>query len=561
MTITSQLSLKQKFIILSGLLLLTTGVIIVSQWVVIKANNEIMRAYQNRYTSYLLADELRQSSDDLTRLVRAYVATGQQKWKDQYDEVVNIRAGKQARPAGYEGIYWDFRAADINMSGQPGPTVALLDMMRAQGFDTEELDKLKEANDLSTSLAQTESQAIGLTATLAAQGEGRPDTKNQAFIRANEMVNGAEYLQKKAAIMVPINDFFKLLDQRTADSIAQAQDETHTWQIAQAIVVLIMLAVFFALLYSSFQYIIRSIRLSMGFAQSVSRGDLTTDVKHSGTDEVAQLMQALNEMQTGLGSLVTLVRGSSSSVAMASAEISQGSMDLSARTSSQASALQQTAASMEQLSVTVRHNADNAKKANDMSQEAAHIAQEGGNIVTQVIDTMHEISDKSQKITDIVGMIDAIAFQTNILALNAAVEAARAGESGRGFAVVAAEVRALAQRAASAAKDIRHLIDESALSVNTGSELVERSGSTMNNVVNSIDKVKVLVGEISASNHEQSSGVNQIGQAVAQMDQDTQQNAALVEQMTAAAGNLNQQAQDLVRSVAVFKVREQYQVS
>ncbi|WP_323012058.1 methyl-accepting chemotaxis protein [Castellaniella sp.] len=561
MTITSQLSLKQKFIILSGLLLLTTGVIIVSQWVVIKANNEIMRAYQNRYTSYLLADELRQSSDDLTRLVRAYVATGQQKWKDQYDEVVNIRAGKQARPAGYEGIYWDFRAADINMSGQPGPTVALLDMMRAQGFDTEELDKLKEANDLSTSLAQTESQAIGLTATLAAQGEGRLDTKNQAFIRANEMVNGAEYLQKKAAIMVPINDFFKLLDQRTADSIAQAQDETHTWQIAQAIVVLIMLAVFFALLYSSFQYIIRSIRLSMGFAQSVSRGDLTTDVKHSGTDEVAQLMQALNEMQTGLGSLVTLVRGSSSSVAMASAEISQGSMDLSARTSSQASALQQTAASMEQLSVTVRHNADNAKKANDMSQEAAHIAQEGGNIVTQVIDTMHEISDKSQKITDIVGMIDAIAFQTNILALNAAVEAARAGESGRGFAVVAAEVRALAQRAASAAKDIRHLIDESALSVNTGSELVERSGSTMNNVVNSIDKVKVLVGEISASNHEQSSGVNQIGQAVAQMDQDTQQNAALVEQMTAAAGNLNQQAQDLVRSVAVFKVREQYQVS
>ncbi|MFT0534425.1 methyl-accepting chemotaxis protein [Castellaniella hirudinis] len=556
MTLIRQFNLKQKLIILMSLLTLTTCTIIASQWAVIKANNAIMSAYQTRYASFQLANQLRQSSDDLTRLVRAYVATGQPIWREQYDEVVRIRAGEQPRPAGYDGIYWDFRAAGIQVPGQAAPAVSLLDMMRAEGFTAEELAKLQEASELSGSLARTESQAMDLIGALMATGGGTLDTTGADFIRANDLVNGTAYLQRKAAIMAPINDFFKLLDQRTTAAVAQAQDKTQAWQTVQAVVVLILLAIFFVLLYSSFQYIIRSLGYSVGFARAVSRGDLTTDVRHSGTDEVAQLMHALNDMQEGLTALVVLVRDSSSSVALASAEISQGSADLSARTASQASALQQTAASMEELSVTVRHNADHTQQANDMSQKAALVAQEGGDIVRQIIDTMHDISDKSKKITDIVGMIDAIAFQTNILALNAAVEAARAGESGRGFAVVAAEVRALAQRAAGAAKDIRGLIEESAQTVQTGSEQVGHSGATMENVVGSIQQVKTLVGEISASNREQSTGVGQIGLAVAQMDQDTQQNAALVEQMTAAAGNLNTQAQELVRSVAVFKIRE-----
>ncbi len=299
----------------------------------------------------------------------------------------------------------------------------------------------------------------------------------------------------------------------------------------------------------------RRIDASRKVADRVRDGDLTQAVVDTARDEFSPLLQALQQMQDGLVRVVGEVRLGADSVATASTEITSGNQDLSRRTEQQASSLQETAASMEQLGGTVRQNADNASQANQLALGASRVARDGGEVVAQVVGTMKGIHDSSRRIADIIGVIDGIAFQTNILALNAAVEAARAGEQGRGFAVVASEVRNLAQRSADAAREIKTLISASVEQVEQGNSLVERAGSTMQEVVAAIQRVTDIMGEISAASVEQSSGVQQVGQAVTQMDQATQQNAALVEQSAAAAESLQQQARQLVQAVAVFKLR------
>ncbi|MDE2297906.1 MAG: MCP four helix bundle domain-containing protein [Burkholderiales bacterium] len=305
-------------------------------------------------------------------------------------------------------------------------------------------------------------------------------------------------------------------------------------------------------------WIIRSITRPINLAVKVSRavavGDLSTRIVATGKNETAQLLVALKEMQSSLIQVVSHVRQNADSVATASAQIAQGNQDLSQRTEQQASALEETAASMEQLSSTVRQNADNAKQANQLALGASTVAIKGGDVVGRAVDTMKGINDSSKKIADIIGVIDGIAFQTNILALNAAVEAARAGEQGRGFAVVAAEVRSLAGRSADAAKEIKGLITASVERVEQGTALVDQAGATMTEVVASIKRVTDIMGEISAASTEQSAGVAQVGEAVGQMDRATQQNAALVEESAAAAESLRDQAQQLVQAVAVFKL-------
>jgi methyl-accepting chemotaxis protein len=297
-----------------------------------------------------------------------------------------------------------------------------------------------------------------------------------------------------------------------------------------------------------------SMSAALELAESVAAGDLSGAAPEAGRDEAGQLLLALGRMKHNLAQVVGTVRGNAESVATASAQIAQGNLDLSQRTEEQASALQQTAASMEQLGSTVTQNAENARQANQLAQGASGIAGEGGAVVEQVVQTMRGINDGSRRIADIIGVIDGIAFQTNILALNAAVEAARAGEQGRGFAVVAGEVRSLAQRSAEAAKEIKTLITASVEQVAHGSELADKAGLTMREVVQAIQRVTDIMGEISAASAEQSSGVAQIGTAVTQMDQTTQQNAALVEESAAAADSLRGQAQQLVQAVAVFKL-------
>ena len=305
-------------------------------------------------------------------------------------------------------------------------------------------------------------------------------------------------------------------------------------------------------------FISRAIAMPIGAAvksaREIASGDMTVAILAEGTDETAQLLRALDEMRQGLATVVANVRQGSESVATASAEIAQGNQDLSARTESQASALEETAASMEEISSQVKQNADNARQANQLASSASAVAAKGGEVVGRVVHTMKDINDSSRKISDIISVIDGIAFQTNILALNAAVEAARAGEQGRGFAVVASEVRSLAGRSADAAKEIKSLINASVERVEHGTSLVDEAGTTMTEVVASIRRVSDLVGEISSASSEQASGVAQVGEAVTQMDQATQQNAALVEQMAAAASSLKSQAEELVRTAAVFKL-------
>jgi methyl-accepting chemotaxis protein len=289
-------------------------------------------------------------------------------------------------------------------------------------------------------------------------------------------------------------------------------------------------------------------------AETVASGDLTSDVRADSSDETGQLLLALKKMNDSLVAIVGQVRNSSDSIATGSSQIATGNADLSQRTEEQASNLQQTAASMEQLTATVKQNADTARQATQLAGSASSAATEGGRVVSQVVSTMGDITQSSRKIADIIGVIDGIAFQTNILALNAAVEAARAGEQGRGFAVVASEVRSLAQRSASAAKEIKILIGESVDKVENGSKLVEEAGHSMNEIVVQVKRVNDLIGEISAASTEQSTGIGQIGEAVAQLDQVTQQNAALVEESAAAAESLKHQAASLAQTVAVFKV-------
>ncbi len=299
--------------------------------------------------------------------------------------------------------------------------------------------------------------------------------------------------------------------------------------------------------------ITRRLDAAVGVASRVAAGDLTTAVSDGGRDEITQLLQTLRTMQGQLSRVVAEVRHNAESVASASAQIALGNQDLSQRTEQQASALQQTAASMEQLGSTVRLNADNARQANELAVSARDLAASGGEVVGRVVTTMQGIQDSSRKIADIIGVIDGIAFQTNILALNAAVEAARAGEQGRGFAVVAGEVRSLAQRSAQAAREIKDLIGRSVTQVEQGSTLVDQAGGRMGDIVGAIRRVTDLMGEISAATQEQSDGVNQVGNAVTQMDQATQQNAALVEESAAAASSLKTQAHRLVEAVAVFR--------
>ena len=293
---------------------------------------------------------------------------------------------------------------------------------------------------------------------------------------------------------------------------------------------------------------------AVDLAERMAEGDLHSAAHPAGNDETVRLIQAMARMQQSFAGIVRNVQSNAQSVATSSVQIAQGNNDLSARTEQQASALEQTAASMEELSGTVRQNADNARQGNQLAQNESAVAVQGGEVVGQVVHTMKGINDASRKIADIIGVIDAIAFQTNILALNAAVEAARAGEQGRGFAVVASEVRSLAGRSAEAAKEIKGLIADSVQRVEQGTALVDQAGATMTEVVAAIRRVTDIMGEISAASSEQSSGVAQVGEAVTQMDQATQQNAALVEQSAAAAESLKAQAQQLVQAVAVFEL-------
>lgn len=514
------------------------------------ATAQVAKAYEVRYDSYLLADELRQSSDDLTRLARTFVVTGDEKWKEQYQEVLDIRAGRRARPAQYHKIYWDFRAADIHPARGEEPAVALSELMKRAGFTAEEFEKLSEAERNSNDLVRTETLAMNMVS--AAGKDLQAGASDLA--RAQKLMHDDDYHRFKAKIMQPVDEFFAAVDERTQQTIRAAEAKKTFWYAALIVIAAVVLAMLVGALWLAYRRLSRSLDESVRVANAIASGRLDVEVSPAGPREVASLLEAMGSMRAQLENVVSQVRRHADTVALACDQIAQGNNDLSRRTQEQASALQESAASMEELSAAVHRNADNASQADKLSRGAREIAARGGDVVGRVVDTMQDISDSSHRIADIIGVIDGIAFQTNLLALNAAVEAARAGEQGRGFAVVAAEVRQLAQRSAEASKQIRGLILDSNERVDQGKGLVEQAGTTMGELVDAIKRVTDLMSEISAASLEQSSGVTQISHAVAQMDSATQQNAALVEQSAAAAEMLREQAHQLVAAMAVFKL-------
>ncbi|WP_432239124.1 methyl-accepting chemotaxis protein [Herbaspirillum robiniae] len=348
--------------------------------------------------------------------------------------------------------------------------------------------------------------------------------------------------------LIEVND-------RGADGSNKLADDIYSqarmW-ILGTVIVCIALAMMLAIWVS--RLISRPLEQAVSVAQRVAGGDLTADIRPSGKDEAGQLLTALKSMNDNLLNIVSEVRQGTGTITTASTEIASGNLDLSSRTEQQASSLEETASAMEELTSTVKQNADNARQANQLAVSASEVAVQGGDVVNKVVNTMGSINESSRKISDIIGVIDGIAFQTNILALNAAVEAARAGEQGRGFAVVASEVRSLAQRSAAAAKEIKELIEGSVAQVDMGSKLVEEAGNTMTEVVNSVRRVTDIVAEISSASQEQSEGIEQVNIAISQMDEVTQQNAALVEEAAAAAQSLQEQAEKLTDTVSVFKL-------
>jgi methyl-accepting chemotaxis protein len=365
----------------------------------------------------------------------------------------------------------------------------------------------------------------------------------------------------QAAYMGALDKLIAFQVQLMNESGNQAEQQARTASTAMILLGLVSAALSLFTAWYITRGIVRPINHAVRVARTVASGDLSSVIEIRSQDEIGQLSAALKEMNASLVNIVSEVRGGTESITTASAEIAAGNMDLSERTERQAGSLEETASSMEQLTSTVRLNADNAHQANQLALSASDVAGKGGAVVAQVVDTMASINESARKIVDIIAVIDGIAFQTNILALNAAVEAARAGEQGRGFAVVANEVRSLAQRSAVAAKEIKGLIGDSVDKVDAGARLVDQAGTTMAEIVASVRRVTDIMSDIAAASQEQLSGIQHINEAITEMDQTTQQNAALVEQAAAAATTMREQAQHLADAVGVFKLDQRAEAS
>lgn len=444
-----------------------------------------------------------------------------------------------------------------------------------RGSDPQDFDRYKEAfvassAEVQDTLGQLQQTLTGLAIQTPLLAEARsaisalePQYLNTLQAYDSSLPNTAQIIDQQVRGMdrLPTEkiDDIVLFVIETSQRLQDSQAQAATAQYQQTLTLLgvifgLSAVVAIVLAYRIAQSITRPINAAVKVAETVAAGDLSTPIVIEGRGETAQLLSALQHMSLSLTDIVTLVRSSTESISTGSSQIAVGNVDLSARTVEQASSLAETASAMEELTATVKQNADNADRARQLALAASETAQQGGAMVSQMTTTVAAISTSSKKIVDIIRVIDAIAFQTNILALNAAVEAARAGEQGRGFTVVASEVQHLAQKSAAAAKEIKTLIDDSVVNVNNGTELMVQTGSTMTAIVESVGRVTDIMSEIATASAEQSTGIAEVNGAVGQMDQATQENAALVEEAAAASESLHDQARVLTQAVSVFKL-------
>ncbi len=506
---------------ISTLLLIGLAVVTV---LMLKNQNILVEKEGIRYESYQLADELRQSSDDLTRLARTYVSTGgDSKYEDEYWHILDVRNGKKARP--------------------DGRTIPLQSLMKGLGFTDSEFGKLKEAQNNSNDLVTTETIAMNAVKGLYDDGRGNYTVKKEPNLElARRIMFDDKYHQDKAKIMDPIDDFFKMLDDRTKSTVEEfaAKGQRLLWIIITMVIVVISITVF------SYLVIRRKVLAQLGgepafladIAARVAEGDLS--LKFDSTKNETGILAAMKSMVENLRSIVGDVKSAADNVAVGSKEMSSSSEQMSQGSTEQAASAEEASSSMEQMAANIRQNADNALQTEKISAKAAENAKEGGEAVSQAVTAMKDIAGK-------ISIIEEIARQTNLLALNAAIEAARAGEHGKGFAVVAAEVRKLAERSQTAAGEISELSSSSV-------EVAEKAGEMLAQLVPDIQKTAELVQEINAASNEQNSGAEQINKAIQQLDSVIQQNAGASEEMSSTSEELAAQAEQLQENISFFRL-------
>ncbi|UUY08128.1 methyl-accepting chemotaxis protein [Pseudomonas sp. J452] len=539
-----RLTIKQLF---SGLVLyvaLLLGLLMLLQTRLAASNLMLAEAQKTRYSSYLLADELRQSSDDLTRLARTYVMSGDEQYERQYLDILDIRNGKKPRPEAYERIYWDFVAADGRAPrADSTEQVSLLELMKRSGFTEAELAKLAEAGANSDALVKTETIAMNAVKGLVDDGSGHFVPGAADLEAAKRMMHDTAYHREKAKIMRPIDDFFVLLDQRTSGAVHAAREQSE-WlaTLVSSCLVAIFVVLCLALLFG-YRVLIKQLggepRDAVSNLQRVAAGDLTTDIELRAGDQ-SSLLASLQQMVSKLRSIMGEVNTTADSLASASEQVAASAQALSQNASEQAANVEQTSASVEQIAATVALNSENAKVTDGMASQSAKDAAEGGEAVREMVQAMRQIANK-------IGIIDDIAYQTNLLALNAAIEAARAGDHGKGFAVVAAEVRKLAERSQVAAQEIGGVAGSSVT-------LAERAGQLLEQMVPSIRKTADLVQEISSASREQNTGLEQINLAVTQLAETTQVNASASEELSSTSEEMSIQAVQLQDMIQFFRL-------
>lgn len=541
-----KLSVKNLFIGLFLILATLMVALILIQISLSSSTKALNEAYANRYTSYLLADELRQSSDDLTRLGRTYVLTGDAKYEKAYNDILDIRSGKKPRPQEYQRIYWDFYT--VNGSA-PRPDsndkVALLDLMKANGFTEQEMDKLAEANRNSNELVNTEVIAMNAVKGLVPDGTGHFVPGKADLEAARKSMHDDNYHSNKAKIMKPIDDFFGLLDKRTSAAVKDAEKKADQMMFFIYCMLFAILAVLCGALLFSYRLLISQLggepAEAARLVREVAEGNLVTKIEVRSSDKISLLFH-LQQMMFKLRGIVGDLSSTADALASASEQVSSSSQSLSQSASSQAANIEETSASVEQISATVAQNTDNAQVTNKIASQSNADAVSTSEAVNKMVTAMQEIAGK-------IGIIDDIAYQTNLLALNAAIEAGRAGAHGRGFAVVAAEVRKLAERSQIAAKEIGDVAGSSV-------RLAEQANDLLQKMVPSIRKTADLVEEISAASIEQNTGLNQINTSISDLSSTSQMTASASEQLSATAQNMSSHANNLQETIQFFKLEE-----
>ncbi|CBL46497.1 Probable methyl-accepting chemotaxis [gamma proteobacterium HdN1] len=544
-----EMSIRKLFILLTATIFVLMAAIIGVTRLLNQAHDELSQAQESRYTSYLLADELRQSSDDLTRLARTYAVTGDERYEQQYLQVVGIRAGTRPRPQDYQRIYWDFVAAN-GTAPRPDTTQStpLLDLMKQAGFSKEELAKLGEAQALSDALVKTETIAINAVKGLFDDGSGHFTVRGAPNREmAIDLLHNHDYHAIKAKIMKPVDDFYQLLEARTHGAVLAATEKAQRLEAT----IYTLLGISLLLLSGALLIAYRILRVQLGSEprevmeklQSVAEGNLAVKIELAPHDH-SSVLYNLERTVSRLHETISEVHQSSAALTSAADQISTSSQALSQNASEQAASVEETGASVEQISATVAQNSDNAVVTNKVASQSAKDARDGGEAVRTMVEAMRKIAAK-------VGIIDDIAYQTNLLALNAAIEAARAGDHGKSFAVVAGEVRKLAERSRVAAQEISEVAGESV-------NLTEHAGTLLERMVPAIQQTADLVQEISAASTEQTAGLEQINLAIAQLAQSTQSNAASSEQLSSTSEEMSALARQLQEKISYFQLSDSH---